>query len=326
MPCYHPLDVYQPLFVNDRWTRPVEFARPRGDRLGDYHSIKICCGQCIGCRQKRAGAWTIRGVHESTLYEYNAFITLTYRDENLPPGNSLWYPDFQKFMKRFKSAVRYRQGSAAADGIRFFMCGEYGENFGRPHYHAVIFNYAFADQYVWRRSPAGHMLYRSPFLEELWTEGFAEIGSVTFDSIAYVARYIFKMITGDQAADHYAWCDPETGEIFWRSPEFVQMSRRPGIAKAWFDRYYGDVFPHDIVVMNGGELAVPRYYSDLYERKTASVCNVDSRKHFSPQLDAVKFDRYLNALKNLDDNTPERLSIKKQCHIARLSRLKRTLV
>ena len=79
--------------------------------------------------------------------------------------------------------------------IRFFHCGEYGESTSRPHYHAIIFGYDFPDKKKWRTTDRGDILYRSPLLETLWDKGSSEIGSVTFESAAYVARYSLKKIT-----------------------------------------------------------------------------------------------------------------------------------
>ena len=94
------------------------------------------------------------------------------------------------------------------------MCGEYGENRGRPHFHACLFNFDFPDKKVWRKTSQGHPVWRSPSLEALWPYGFSEIGSVTFQSAAYVARYIMKKATGRDAEQVYEWTDPLTGEVF----------------------------------------------------------------------------------------------------------------
>ena len=59
------------------------------------------------------------------------FITLTYNNENLPPGDELCKRDLQLFIKRLRKVN---------PGIRYFAIGEYGEEGKRPHYHAVIFN------------------------------------------------------------------------------------------------------------------------------------------------------------------------------------------
>ena len=44
----------------------------------------------------------------------------------------------------------------------------------RPHYHLIIFNHSFTDQYEWktRQQNNGHPLYRSPSLEKLWRSLF----------------------------------------------------------------------------------------------------------------------------------------------------------
>ena len=74
--------------------------------------------------------WALRCMHEAKLHDRNCFVTLTYDDLHLPPHGSLRYRDIQLFHKK----LRRRVGA-----FRFFLCGEYGEQLGRPHYHACYF-------------------------------------------------------------------------------------------------------------------------------------------------------------------------------------------
>ena len=218
--------------------------------------ISVPCGQCIGCRLERSRQWAVRCVHEASLYENNCFLTLTYDDAHLPSDLSLNLVHFQNFMKR----LRKRYGK----GIRFFHCGEYGENFGRPHYHAIIFNFDLPDRVLWSQRD-GVNLYSSDILRSLWPYGFSSVGDVTFESAAYVARYVIKKVTGANADDHYSFVDELTGQVFTRCPEYTTMSRRPGIGKGWIDKFLPDVFPGDFVVINGVKCRPPRFYDNQYE-------------------------------------------------------------
>ena len=155
--------------------------------------------------------------HEASLYQDNCFITLTYSDEHLPSDKSLHVDHFQKFMKR----LRKRFG----EGVRYYHCGEYGEKYMRPHYHACLFNFDFPDKKIWKENN-GNRLYISESLSELWPFGFVTIGDVTFESAAYVARYIMKKVNGDLAESHYERVDWDTGEVYHLKPEYTTMSRR----------------------------------------------------------------------------------------------------
>jgi len=216
-------------------------------------------------------------MHESQLHRFSSFVTLTYSDDHLPYGGVLHYRHFQLFCKK----LRKRHGP-----FRFFMCGEYGDNLYRPHYHAALFGVGFPDRYPWRKSSAGFQLYRSPFLESVWDFGTAEIGELSFDSAAYVARYCMKKRTGKSADEHYARIVPDTGELISLVPEFARMSLRPGIGAQWLDKYVDDILPRDAVVMEGKQVPIPRYYLDrvsedqrsayVLRRYAASEGGVDS--------------------------------------------------
>ncbi len=196
--------------------------------------------------------------------------------------------------------------------IRFFHCGEYGEEFHRPHYHALIFGYQFPDLKYYQKSPSGHPIYSSQMLNDIWGKGFAWVGHVTYQSAAYVARYIFKKVTGDEAFEHYWYVDKETGETKQLSPEYTTMSNRPGIGAKWFDKYKNEVFPDDFIIMDGKKRKVPRYYAKLYER-------LSKQKH-----DNVKAKRIREAQKRNDNSTPERLAVRETVKTAQISKLKRT--
>lgn len=211
-------------------------------------------------------------MHESQMYEDNIFITLTYNNENLPKDGSLNLEHYQAFMKRLRR--KYPK-----EPIRFYHCGEYGEvckhcglnkrkchlegckNYkralGRPHYHAILFNFDFPDK-VFFREENGYKYYTSKILEERWTHGFCIIGDADFDSAAYVARYVTKKINGKDTEEHYQG----------RKKEYATMSRgkeHGGIGKPWYKKYKTDVYPHDHVIVKGREEKPPKYYDGMYE-------------------------------------------------------------
>ena len=193
----------------------------------------------------------------------------------------------------------------AHDGpIRFFHCGEYGTNFGRPHYHALLFGKSFPDRVPWKRNKNGDLQYTSRELEQLWQEqGFCTVGEVTFQSAAYTARYVMKKVNGEAAADHYKG----------RSPEYVTMSRNPGLGKAWLDLYADDVYGHDFVVINGKEVKPPLAYDRYLETELPDLAQ------------EIKEARMLQAEQNAWNNTESRLAVRQLCTEARLQQLKRSL-
>jgi len=298
LPCFSPLKGYRSHTKNANGKRPIVFKTSLA--YSDVH-VTIPCGQCVGCRLERSRQWAIRCAHEASLYEDNCFITLTYDDAHLPADHSLDVRHFQLFMKR----LRKKYGSE----IRFYHCGEYGDLYGRPHYHACIFNHDFADKALWKTSN-GIPLYRSASLELLWPFGHSSIGSVTFESAAYVARYIMKKITGDPAASHYEFVD-RYGEIHQRKPEYTTMSRRPGIGKKWLDKFQSDVFPDDFVLMNGKKIRPPKFYDSQYE-----IVDPDA-------FNSIKSKRKQKGFKHKENNTSQRLRVREKITLLKLNRLPR---
>lgn len=277
------------------------------NKRGVGGSLELPCGQCIGCRLERSRQWAMRCMHEASLHESNAFITLTYDDANLPHAGSLNYRDFQLFMKRLRKV---------AGKVTFYCGGEYGEELSRPHFHACIFGYDFPDKVYFKKASDGSKLYTSKLLEKLWPSGMSSCGSVTFASAAYIARYCVQKVNGDAAKAHYETITDD-GEIVMRTPEFNHMSLKPAIGKRWLDKFQSDVYPRDYVVVNGVKTKPPKYYDTLFEKENAGA--------FSELVAQREYDMTL--LRNYDhlEFFSERMAVKETVHLARISQLKRSL-
>lgn len=228
---------------------PIDVRRPAWALVRLY--ISVPCGKCVGCRLERARNWTIRIMNEAQMHKENSFLTLTYKDEELTYGYkqaTLVKTDLQKFWKRLRKEIKRE--------IRYFACGEYGEQRSRPHYHAALFGFDFKDKTI-ISSKDGCDLYNSDTLNRIWTHGNCAIGALTPRSAAYVARYILDKKFGKEAREY-----EEKGV----EPEFVVMSRGSGIGKTWFKRYGSDIFPEDRLVQADGSITrPPRYYDELYK-------------------------------------------------------------
>jgi len=260
--------------LNDNGNRFITFSHRNG-----YQDLPVFlpCGKCIGCRLEYSRWWALRCVNESQLYEENSFITLTYNNEHLPSDHGLHKDELQKFMKRLRKKYNGKT-------IRYFGCGEYGDNTSRPHYHLCLFNYSPKDKiqlrsreirrYQGQEKVKGDDLYKSQEISDLWQgRGFNTVGSLKFESAAYVARYVTKKIKGPQAEKVY-------GE---RQPPFAVMSRRPGIGRGWIEKYKNDIYAKDYFKYNGRNLRPCRYYDEFLKKEDPERYKQIKEKRFKDQ-------------------------------------------
>lgn len=247
------------------------------------------------------------------MHHENAFLTLTYAPEHLPKNGSISKVAVQKFVKRLRKRV--------GQPLRYFACGEYGEGNGRPHYHLLIFGYGFPDKVLAAKTKRGDSLFRSALLEDCWRFGYSYIGDVSFESAAYVARYVMKKRKGKEDfvdkngktnKEHYQLLDPVTGEVHQLDPEFVLMSRRPGIGRTWLEQYRSDT-DKDYLTLRGQKMALPKYYDTVIER----FDEIDFLER--------KQQRRVEAFERREDATDDRLRVREKVKAAQINQLSRNL-
>ncbi|AZL82710.1 replication initiator protein [Apis mellifera associated microvirus 37] len=211
------------------------------------------CGVCRPCRLNRRRDWVTRLSLESKAHDENLWITLTYQNQFLPIDRqrkdglrfgseeypTLWRPDYQNFFKRLRNY-------GLPSDFKYFLVGEYGTKFHRPHYHACLFG-------------IGHD-YRDKVLEA-WSvpssSGRLPIGHVYFGdvephSIQYTAGYTVKKMTSFSHQD-----------LHGRYPEFPAPSKGLSldsvdlIIRAMDDLQLNDI--PSLITVNDRKVPVPRY-------------------------------------------------------------------
>lgn len=224
--------------------------------------FKVPCGTCFACRMNKSKMWAIRVAHEWRCHDDSCFVTLTYNDDFLPDRNSLRKDDFQKWMKRIREYVKPQK-------LRYFACGEYGGKTGRPHYHAIIFNFREEDR---------------PLLEKSWTSGFVTIDEVNLARCNYITGYVLKKQLGKKGKEFY--------EEVGIEPEFVLMSRRPGIGMNFLEKFEEYFSKHAYIQEKGHKYPLPRYYEEkLFPDKTGFHYLEKSRKML--EVEKKRIDKLL---------------------------------
>lgn len=311
MPCYTPLHAYEGPETLEGKVATVW----RRSQSPDQIERVLPCGKCIGCRLQYSKSWAMRCMDEAQMYERNCMLTLTYDDEHLPEDGSLDVGVFQNFMKRLRKAY--------GSGIRYFHCGEYGGRLGRPHYHALLFNHDFDDKVLYSVRN-GNQVFTSKALDQIWQNGFSLIGSVTFASAAYVARYVTKKATDsdnretfvDESTGRRMLVDKVTGVV--KADEYVTMSRgckklgTGGIGYDWYRKYRSDVYPEDFKVVNGSKCRPPRFYDNLLDKDDPEL------------LDILKIRRKDNS-PSYEERSDRRLLVKQEVKLAQIKSLRRSL-
>lgn len=211
--------------------------------------LQVPCGKCLGCRIAKRKEWSLRMLHELNYHKESVFLTLTYNDYYVPSTGSLNVAELQNFFKRLRKTLGERK-------IKYFACGEYGEQNWRPHYHAIVFGLGLTDydkSLVVDSWPYcdwdNNTIYRNSF-------GLAEP-----DSIRYVAQYIDKKYSGDLEIEMYL----ENG----LQPVFRLMSQ--GIGERYALENEQQMTDLLYISHQGVKHSIPRYYIKKLELETDSI-------------------------------------------------------
>lgn len=290
MSCNHPL--YSYWRTDSSGTRDKVFAKDHSQPFmyvnGNLYTekIELPCGQCMACRLKYSRDWATRCMLEAQQWQHNYFVTLTYDDSHVP-FNTFSYVDYytgevvddvaltlvpsdlQDFMKRLRINFARKchfPSEPFNPGVRFYACGEYGGETQRPHYHLCLFNCPIPDLEVKAHNFRGETYYHSDFIQKAWSIsgipiGFVCITDLTYETCAYVARYMTKKHKG-KSKDYY--------ELHHIAPEFSRMSLKPGIARDYFDKNKQKIYEYDQIIITGSDgkakrVRPPRYYDLLYD-------------------------------------------------------------
>lgn len=220
------------------------------------------CGRCPACLIRRQNEWAFRILMETQNAESSYFITLTYDDAHLEfteEGVATLNKDTLRLF------FRYLRRKFDKEEVRMFACGEYGDQFDRPHYHAILF---------FKHSINEDKL--DYIISKLWTKGFFSI--FPFNSVAmakYVAKYSVKQFGIDY--DN-------------KQPPFALMSK--GIGKNFMNQENQDLvrINKDFVVHDsqGNPYSLPRYYKDFFFSKDEQLEHFLKTENDADLIDMVK--------------------------------------
>jgi len=204
---------------------------------------------------------------------------------------------------------RRKERAARRLHVGYYMCGEYGERNGRPHYHALLFGVDFADrQFHTMRN--GNRIDTSKTLEKLWGMGFASVGGATYESARYISEYILKKLRDGKTTRQQV--NLQTGEIEEVKKEYNAMSRRPGVGSGYLSKH-GEYLAHGWVIHKESKIPPPRYYDKWFS------------KYNPEQWEALQHQRYLLQQLHREHHTPERLAVQELVDRAKTRTFKRDL-
>lgn len=243
--------------------------------------LLIPCGHCNGCARSKARDWTIRCRLELQQHKHACWCTLTYDDKSLPP--TLRKDHLSGFIKR----LRARRPDLS---IRFFGCGEYGETFGRPHYHAILFGISQLDllRELAPRVDTRSKQVPAPIIRSVWPFGLAQVHALRMGAISYVAGYVSKKYNEPRQPRDTSEHVSADGEVYVQQPPFLLMSRNPGIG-ANAKRTARDFRKR--VHLDGQALPAPRYLRLAY-RAQATEAQLEQldKENLHDRIERLKAD------------------------------------
>lgn len=324
--------------ILEQLTQDPNVIRTSVDKRNRYyaiHGIKkkvqtIPCGHCWACKLNYSAEWATRIMCEAKEHQHNYWITLTYDDEHLPKyeaftdGENTFYDDgtwngtlepeqVTRFIKRLRKELN-------TTGMKYFYCGEYGEHTKRPHYHMILMGAPLdiTKFYDFHQDDAFKMHWKSEQIEKLWKYGMIDVSELEWSNAAYTARYCVKKIFNEPKSEtEYA----KMGKI----SEFVRMSRRPGIAKNYYENHKYEIYAGDEMIMrtikgNVGRYKPPKAWDKIFKEEFPDQWELIKKSRETAAERSKKLERSLS-----DYTDQEMLKIKEELITVKANNLPREL-
>ena len=259
MKCRHPIDVS----VKSAGERVSVRSHGYSSVYQGRASFLVPCGKCLACKARRKSEMVFRMDTEKRLghldsegnvvkYKHCFFITLTYAPEFLPHFVPLRYdtrtgevfesvevpedhtgllnPEhLSGFMKRLR---RYYSLDCKA-----FLCGEYGDDYSRPHYHLIFYSdlnwqdCVNAVRRAWsmkcpvekRNLPGSFVVKDGSY--NTWRRSFGrvEVKPVNMRRIRYCAKYVCKDTDTPHPVKKFGRASCRLGTAFLLSAECLAV-------------------------------------------------------------------------------------------------------
>lgn len=228
--------------------------------------VNAPCGRCLSCCVAKQSALNFLCEKElQKVYSRGlgaSFCTLTYNDNNVPyvqadkPYMTLQKGDLQKYLKRLRDYV-HRQNLPE---IKFLACGEYGDKFGRPHYHLVFFGLSDA--------------LANAFCRKAWKYGQFQCGALSSGGLRYVLKYMTKSRSDREIEQFY-------DSVGVQKP-FIHHSQALG--RDWIFSHADEIASSGYVFIKKGKKRLyPKYVRDLVSK----ITGVDPRPFIQCYFDNV---------------------------------------
>lgn len=201
----------------------------------EEYPVSVPCGKCLPCLVNKRTDWMFRLEAEHRSSKGAIFVTLTYDRNHLPSNGSLDKKHLQLYLKKLRKQDQKENGETK---IRYFAVGEYGSNYGRPHYHLLLFNVSEKLARACWRNKKGDPI------------GIVHVGTVTAASVGYVTKYIVQT---------------DKDNLLWKSIQrpFCVMSRAYGIGAKYLTDEMVNWHKSDdknFAIRDGQKVRLPRFY------------------------------------------------------------------
>lgn len=238
MTCLRPIVIDNPRF------NPKELINER-----NRPKINVPCGKCEFCLSNKRQQWSFRLNAEANYARSAFFVTLTYNDAHLPKDGIANKRDVQNFFKRFRKSIPDYK-------IKYFLVSEYGETYGRVHYHMLLFNYPY-DREILRKHLKRSWQLSDPEMFDTQRSG-EPIGNVTPASIGYVCKYCLSTLQNGNGLKNFMLCSKGLGLDYLTDTTIDYL------------RTHLD----GIGVVNQIRTSLPRYYAEkVYDDEMKSIIN-----------------------------------------------------